>query len=99
MDGPAMVQMIENWSAVDAVALGAPRAADLSGFAAIDLRVGVVQPVAGFPNLLAEATGGTLTILAPAERLAGLAEGAQLRLRLRRAPGRVFADPAAIERR
>lgn len=99
MDGAAMVQMVENWTVIDATVVAAPRAADLTGFDAVELRVEQAAPLAGYANLLAGAAGTTMTVLAPHERLAGLCAGASVRLQVRRAPGRLFANPDAIVRR
>lgn len=99
MDGVAMAQMIENWTAVDGVVVAAPVPADLPDFDAVELRIEHAAPVAGYANLLADAAGRSMTVLAPRDRLAGLSVGAAVRLRVRRAPGRVFADPDEIIRR
>ncbi len=99
MDGVAMVQMVENWTAVDAVVVAPPRPADLPDFDAVELRVDRAGPVAGFANLLGDAAGKSMTVLAPRERLAGLCAGASVRLKVRRAPGRLFANPDEIVRR
>lgn len=96
MDGAAMVQMVENWTAVDGVVVAAPIAADLPDFDAVELRIKHAGPVAGYANLLADAAGRNMTVLAPRDRLAGLSAGAAVRLQVRRAPGRIFADPDAI---
>ena len=99
MDGPAMVQMIENWTAVEAVVVAPPRPADLPDFDTVELRIDRADPVKGYANLLADSAGRHLTVVVPRDRLAGLCEGAALRLSVRRAPGRIFADPDTIQRR
>ena len=99
MDGVAMVQMVENWTTVDAVVVAAPKPADLPDFDAVELRVERAQPVPGYANLLADSAGKSLTVLAPRERLAGICAGVPVRLQVRRAPGRLFANPDEIVRR
>ena len=94
-----MVQMVENWTVVDAVVVAPPSAADLPDFDAVELRIEHAAPVAGYANLLADAAGRSMTVLAPHERLAGLRAGESVRLHVRRAPGRLFADPDGIVRR
>ena len=91
--------MIQNWTAVDAVGVAAPRPADLPDFDAVELRIERAAPVQGYANLLADAAGKSLTVLAPHERLTGLCAGASVRLKVRRAPGRLFANPDEIVRR
>ena len=73
--------------------------ADLPDFDIVELRIDHADPVKGYANLLADSAGRHLTVAAPRDRLAGLCEGAALRLSVRRAPGRIFADPDTIRRR
>lgn len=63
------VSIIENWSEISGVicAIGLPT--QLPNFTGMDVAVETVKPIAGFPNLLQDASGKRLTILAPTELL------------------------------
>ncbi len=93
------VAMVPNWSLIHGTALAVSPAPGYDNFAAVQVKVQGVEPVAGFANLLDDASGRELSVLMPqnqAQRL-GVAPGAVIRARVRRAGiDRVFAHPDEV---
>jgi hypothetical protein len=96
-----MVQIVENWSEIEGDVREVRPDPELPGHLVATVEVSEAKPVARaeggeFPNLLAEAAGGTIDIHVPEAAAAEhqLAAGRRLSARVRRAtPTRSFADP------
>lgn len=90
-----MVQVVENWSEVrgrvEEVARAGQDGLDLR------LRVAAVEPVPGFPNLLAEAPGQSITVRLPLDDVGPTPEaGETVRCLVRKTgPDRYFARPGS----
>lgn len=91
-----MSQIIENWTDVSAKVKSVQPSTQVPGHLQTEIEVTDAAPVTGFPNLLEDTPGRTLTVLVrqgvPAERR--LKAGGKIHLRLRRAgPSQIFAHP------
>lgn len=95
------VSIIENWALVQGEVARLELLEDLTDFTDVIMRVDDVQPVEGFPNLLAEAAGSDLQVLIPSDQVQelGVSPGDVLRCRVRKAAGsRVFAHRHHVEK-
>ena len=95
------VSIIENWALVEGAVARLEAPEDLPEFTGVIMRVDDVQPVEGFPNLLAEAVGSDLRVLIRSEQVRelGVSRGDLLRCRVRKAAGsRVFVHRRHIEK-
>ncbi len=87
------VPIVENWSDLTGRVLSCRPAEAPAGFLVAEIAASRIDPVEGFPNLLAGAAGRTLDVLVPADLAsgAGLVPGALVRCRVRRGgPKRIF---------
>ncbi len=92
-----MVQSVENWSELHGTVegvLGDPSA----GRVTLRLRLERLEPVQGFPSLVAEAPGSCIPVEVPLDASGpGVATGDSVRLRVRLAgPGRYVAQPGTL---
>jgi hypothetical protein len=93
------VQIIENWSRIGGTVLRVEPAPDYATFVLAQVQVDSVEPVAGFANLLVDATGQTLPVLIPSNLVSrlGLRVGSRIRARVRRASlKRIFAHAEEV---
>lgn len=63
------VSIVENWSEIEGIICALNLPTQLRNFTGMEVVVESVKPVAGFPNLLQDASGKKLAILAPTELL------------------------------
>jgi hypothetical protein len=99
-----MVQIVENWSDIEGEIQEVRPDPELPGHLVATVQVSDAKPVpkpdgGEYPNLLAEATGGTVDIHVTEEAAARqqLAAGRRVSARVRRAtPTRSFADPERL---
>ena len=90
---PEMVNIIENHAEITGTLVGVAPAPDLPDHVLMTIRVDAAHPVGDWPNLFARDIGCTITVHARRDSAAATAEGAVVRLRVRKAgPGRSFAD-------
>lgn len=93
------VAMAPNWSRIRGLTQAVTPAAEYRDYAVVRVKVEAVEPVEGFANLLANASGQEVAVLIPneqAERL-GLAPGQEIAARVRRAGlDRIFAHPEEV---
>jgi hypothetical protein len=91
-----MVQMIENWSDVEATVVAVETSGAIEGHGTLRLEIGAVAPVEGFADLMADYPGRTVDVQVRRALLDRLdpQPGDRLRLRLRRGgPTAIFAHP------
>jgi len=87
-----LVQVIENYAGIEGQLVEARDSAEVADHGVLVVQVDRVNPVDGYPNLLAQAQGQRLEVLVRKERLGAYAVGQPLQLRVRRAsPSAVFA--------
>jgi hypothetical protein len=99
-----MVQIIENWSEIEGDVREVRPDPELPGHLIATVDVNDAKPVprpegGEFPNLLADAAGGTVDVHVPESTAAQhqLAAGRRLKARVRRAtPTRSFVDPGHL---
>jgi hypothetical protein len=91
-----MVQIVENWAEVVGQVKAITGSDKGPDYRTMALDVEAVEDVEGFPNLVAGAAGSTLDVIVRSDAMArsGVGEGADVRLRVRKAtPFEVFAAP------
>jgi hypothetical protein len=91
-----MSQVVENWADVEGVV---EHVGPSGNGIRVELRVEAVQPVAGFPNLLAEEAGHVITVRLPHHAGSAPGTGDRVRCRVRRADvHRFFAAEGSLQR-
>jgi hypothetical protein len=95
-----MVQIVENWADLTGIIREVQPDRRVADHLALGIEVIAVTPVAGFPNLFADAVGTTIpiTVRATTGVTANLPIGGTIHCRVRKTgPGRGFADPDHLQ--